>query len=77
MLKVEENITRYLLAFMQSIGEILDDNKRINLVGLILEGALMSGEAMHDIGSDCLVRYVLLNDEAFKKESYKEILDVS
>lgn len=56
---------------MQSIGEILDDNGKLNLVGLILEGALMSGEAMHDIGSDCLVRYVLLNDDKFKN-----ILDV-
>jgi hypothetical protein len=28
---------------------------------LLLEGALMKGEAIPDIGADCLIRYLLSN----------------
>lgn len=53
----------YLLISTESIGQIFDfrenDTQEFNYLGLLLEGALMRGEAIHDIGSQCLVKYVL------------------
>jgi hypothetical protein len=63
--EVENRLIDYLMATGESIGQIFDYHegqvRQMNILGLLLEGALMRGEAIHDIGSECLVRYVLKN----------------
>lgn len=57
------------MAFNQSIGEIFDsrdlDTYKFNYLGLLLEGALMRGEAIYDIGAEALVKFMLKNQNNF------------
>jgi hypothetical protein len=54
------------------MGEVLVQNKErinweINWEGLLLHGALMEGKAIHDIASDCLVKFFVQNPEMSSK----------
>ena len=48
--------------------------KSFNLEGLLLHGALMKGEAIHDIAKDCLVKFFIKKQREMKKDSFKEFL---
>lgn len=60
-------LIHFLLASSESIGQIFDytdgNFQEFNFLGLLLEGALMRGEAIHKIGSECLIKYVLSKDQ--------------
>jgi hypothetical protein len=65
----EQRLSEFILAGNQSMGQIFNYKEgafsELNLLGLLLEGALMQGEAIFEIGSECLVKYVLLNASRF------------
>jgi hypothetical protein len=42
--------------------------KRINWTGLLMHGALMKGEAIHDIASECMVKFVQMKASQMKRE---------
>jgi hypothetical protein len=77
---VVQRLVNYLLVSSESIGQIFDykegDSQEFNYLGLLLEGALMRGEAIHDIGSECLVKYVLANYSAFEQETHRAALGI-
>lgn len=73
-----QKLVEYLLAKNQSMGQIFDSRQletyKFNYLGLLLEGALMRGEAIYDIGLEVLVKFMLKNEDKFRSEEYKDKL---
>lgn len=73
-----QKAVEFLLAFNQSIGQIFDSRDlriyKFNYLGLLLEGALMRGQAIYDIGSEVLVKFMLKNEDHFVSKNYKQKL---
>jgi hypothetical protein len=47
---------------------------KFNYLGLLLEGALMRGEAIYDIGLEVLVKFMLKNADKFASQDYRSKL---
>jgi hypothetical protein len=66
----------YLSVNMPSIGDILrNEDETLNLQGLLVKGALMKGDAVHDIGVECLIKYFLKLYYENKEEELEQLLD--
>lgn len=74
---IEEKIVNVLDAVSPTIGQILklvvenenDKQVKLNLAGLLGEGALMKGDAIYTIGSQCLIRYFLKETSYLREET--------
>lgn len=58
--EIKEKLLNLLSAAMPAVGEMLtNESHHFNWQGLLMHGALMKGEAIHDIAADCLIKYLI------------------
>lgn len=57
---IQKQILDCLSAYMPSLGDIFQNpDHTFNLYGLLVKGALMKGDAVRNIGVQCLMKYFL------------------
>lgn len=67
-INVQEKVLKWVSSQVPAMGEVLAQSKEeINWEGLLLHGALMEGKAIHDIASDCLVKFFVQHPEMSSK----------
>jgi hypothetical protein len=53
------------------------ERKKFNWAGVLLQGALMRGEAMHDISSVCMVKFMICKSAEMLKDEFRNYLHES